>query len=284
MLISRQMGRGRKSNNAAIAEAACYLLGILMLAFIISPAFRVCAVVIAGLLVGSLAVNALYLGLCKTISLRPLLSPFRTTAQRFTSETPPSFGTSTTGAVLQSVQFIPEPTISEKLRKIDWFQFEKLIELIYEHRGFFVKRLGGANPDGGVDLIIESPTEKFVVQCKHWRKRTVGVRHIREFLGTLTDSGIPKGIFITLVGYSADAKTLADKHGIQILDEPDIVVMLVESGLIDSKEISNLFSDDRKFCPKCEKEMELKTARVSGNQFWGCSNYPNCRYTLDFHG
>lgn len=182
----------------------------------------------------------------------------------------------------QTIRPVPELTISQKLRNIDWFQFEKLVELIYQYRGFSVKRLGGAKPDGGVDLIVESPTEKFVVQCKHWHKWTVGVRQIREFLGALTDSGIPKGIFITLVGYSGDAKLLADKHGIQILNETDVVKMLEDAGLMYSKEISELFSDTRKFCPKCESEMILRTARVKGNKFWGCSNYPRCRFILDY--
>lgn len=183
---------------------------------------------------------------------------------------------------LQSIQSVPEPTVSERLRKIDWFQFEKLIELIYKNRGFSVKRLGGANADGGVDLILESATERFVVQCKHWRKWTVGVRQIREFLGTLTDTRIPKGIFITLAGFTNEAKQLAEKHGIKILDEADIIVMLAESGVMYSKEISGLLSDERKFCPKCENEMVLRTARVKGNQFWGCSSYPRCRFILKF--
>jgi restriction system protein len=142
--------------------------------------------------------------------------------------------------------------------------------------------LGGANPDGGVDLIVESPADKFVVQCKHWRKWSVGVRQIREFLGTLTDTKIQNGIFITLTGYSGDAKQLADKHGIQILNESDVIKMLEESGLVYSKEILELFSDSRKFCPKCESEMVLRTARLTGNQFWGCSNYPRCKFILNF--
>ncbi len=66
---------------------------------------------------------------------------------------------------MQNFRPVPQLTISEKLRKIDWFQFEKLIEIIYVHRGYSVKRLGGANPDGGVDLIIEKETQKSVVQC-----------------------------------------------------------------------------------------------------------------------
>jgi len=135
----------------------------------------------------------------------------------------------------------PGLTMSEKLRKIDWFQFEKLVELIYQHRGFSVQRSGGANPDGGVDLIIESQTEKFVVQCKQWRKWTVGVRQIREFLGTLTDTKITKGIFITLTGYTGEAKQLADKHGIQILNESDVIKMLEEPGLKDAEKSTRFF-------------------------------------------
>jgi restriction system protein len=97
----------------------------------------------------------------------------------------------------------------------------------------------------------------------------------------MADSKIPNGIFITLNGYSEDAKQLADKHGIYILNESDVVEMLNESGLIHSQEVSELFSDTRKFCPKCEREMVLRTARLTGNQFWGCSNYPRCKFVLN---
>ena len=185
---------------------------------------------------------------------------------------------------MQTVRASREQDISEGLRKIDWFQFEKLVELIYQHRGFAVTRLGGANPDGGVDLILKSTTEESIVQCKHWRKQMVGVRHIREFLGTLTDQKIPKGIFVTLAGYTEDARQLAHKHGIQIFKETDVIEMLEESGLTYSKEISKLLSDKTKTCPKCEHEMVLRTARGTGNRFWGCSTYPRCRCIINLEG
>ena len=187
-----------------------------------------------------------------------------------------------TGNYLNHEAEIPsrELTISEQLRKIDWFQFEKLTELIYRQYGCSVQRLGGANPDGGVDLIVETATDKFVVQCKQWKKWTVGVRQIREFLGTLTDSKIPNGIYITLSGYTGDAKQLADKHGIQILNETDVVRMLEENGLIHSPEIAALLSETRKFCPKCENELVVRKNRKTAESFWGCSTYPRCSFIL----
>jgi hypothetical protein len=80
---------------------------------------------------------------------------------------------------------------------------------------------------------------------------------------------------------SGEAKQLADKHGIHILNESDLIKMLEDSDLMNSKEISELLSDERKFCPKCEREMVLRTSRLKGNRFWGCSNYPRCRFILN---
>jgi restriction system protein len=283
MLCFNGMGRRKESTEAAVFESVAGFAALVLSLCFFLPEFRHWVQIGLAFLV-IISVPAFVIWLVFKINERePSASAFRASAFKpHQTNARSSDHAPTIDEESRYARRVPELTISEKLRKIDWFQFEKLVELIYQHRGFSVKRLGGANPDGGVDLIVESPDEKFVVQCKHWRKWTVGVRNIRAFIGTLTDSGIPKGIFITLMGYSGEAKQLADKHGIQILNESDVIKMLEESGLIYSKEISELFSDTRKFCPKCESEMVLRSARVKGNQFWGCSNFPRCRFILNF--
>jgi predicted RNA-binding Zn-ribbon protein involved in translation (DUF1610 family) len=37
-------------------------------------------------------------------------------------------------------------------------------------------------------------------------------------------------------------------------------------------------------CPECSSEMILRTNRESGNKFWGCTKYPQCRGTRDSSG
>ena len=40
-------------------------------------------------------------------------------------------------------------------------------------------------------------------------------------------------------------------------------------------------------CPKCSGGLVLRTAKSgarAGSQFYGCNNYPNCKYTLDAQG
>jgi hypothetical protein len=171
----------------------------------------------------------------------------------------------------------------EQLRSIDWFQFEKIVEILYRKFGYTSARRGGANPDGGIDLIIEKEGQKTAVQCKQWKTWKVGVKSVREFLGALKDAGIERGVFVTLRGYTGEAKHLADKHGIKIVDETELAQMLGSVDLKSDPELLALLRDDRKFCPKCEQQMILRTAARgsnSGQSFWGCSAFPRCRYTL----
>jgi Restriction endonuclease/Topoisomerase DNA binding C4 zinc finger len=179
----------------------------------------------------------------------------------------------------------PESPINliEHLRSMDWFQFEKLVGHVYQKLGYTVTRRGGANPDGGIDLIIQKDGQRTAVQCKQWKTWNVGVKPVREFLGALTDADIQKGIFITLRGYSEDAKQLAEKHGIEIVKEAGLARMLESTGARFDPEALELLHDTRKFCPKCERELVVRVAERGpnrGGKFWGCSGYPRCHFIL----
>ncbi len=193
----------------------------------------------------------------------------------------------------QAAKTLPAPVeksltareLTDQMRGIDWFQFEQLIDLIYRKRGYVVSRRGGANPDGGIDLVIEQEGAKTAVQCKHWKTRDVGVKAVREFLGALTDLDQAKGLMLTLGGYTAEAKRLADKHGIEILNETDLAEMLEATDSRFDPAVLEILHDKRKLCPKCEQEMVVRTAGKgpgAGKQFWGCSGYPRCRFTMRF--
>jgi hypothetical protein len=184
-------------------------------------------------------------------------------------------------AVEDNPRYQPKPTISlsQQLHSIDWFQFEKLVELAYSptHK---VTRRGGANPDGGIDLIIENAEGQTAVQCKHWKAWKVGVRNVRELIGAMTVEGLKKGIIVTIKGYSPEAANLARQHGIELVDEDGVLELL---GVADQAAIQMILQDERKICPKCEREMVRRTASKGpneGGQFWGCSGYPRCRFVM----
>jgi Restriction endonuclease/Topoisomerase DNA binding C4 zinc finger len=274
------MSRRQKSKEIALFEAITGLGTMGVVAFMFVPGFR--EMVQTGLLlgvIGVLIVVAVWL-LTKFFKAEPSAG-FKTIYAQ-TGAAPNPVRRRAPVVVVEPLRAAHKPSLSENLRKIDWFQFEKLMEIIYRHRGYSVKHLGGANPDGGVDLIVSRTNEKFIVQCKQWRKKEIGVKEMREFLGTLTDNKPCRGVYITLQGYTEDAWQLAGKHGIELLEETDLVKMLNEQGLSYSRDVSELFASKEKHCPKCGEKMVVRTAHKSGNEFWGCSTYPRCHYKMNY--
>lgn len=187
--------------------------------------------------------------------------------------------------------FDDNPQVGEllaKVKAIDWFQFEILIGLLYEDAGYSVQRVGGAKADGGVDLIAEKPGKRAVVQCKHWNSWKVPPKDIRELLGAMADTGVQYGVCVTMRGFSKEAQDLAARQGIVLYQETDIVGMIMSADSVCAPRIATLLNDTRKFCPECETEMVVRTAKKgkkAGSQFWGCPNFrlkpPRCRTTFD---
>jgi len=269
------MGRRRRNKDADRVEAVIGLVGMLFLLSFLSPQLRAVFMGLGGLLLVVLilaAVDLIGFAIFKR-------SKSSNTTDTFLNANLPEPSISRPS---QSALQTPANVIHQ-LRKIDWFQFEKLVELVYRKLGYSVTKRGGANPDGGIDLVIEKDGAKIAIQCKQWKTWNVGVKAVREFLGALTDANIQSGIFITLNGYSGEAKALAEKHGIQIINETGLAEMLENTNAVSDRQVLAIFNDARKFCPKCESEMALRTAGKglnAGQQFWGCSRYPKCRFTM----
>ena len=172
-----------------------------------------------------------------------------------------------------------------EIRAIDWFQFEKLVAAVYRKRGYAVTRRGGANADGGIDSVIEKNGQRSAIQCKQWKESKVRVNEVREFLGALTAERIPKGIFVTLCGYTDEARLFAHQNGIEVLDEAALLGLIETTDARFDSEVLEIFRDKRKICPKCESEMVLRTAAKGaepGRQFWGCSTFPRCRFIMPY--
>jgi predicted RNA-binding Zn-ribbon protein involved in translation (DUF1610 family) len=274
------MARRQKSKEIALFESITGLIGAAGFLYLFVPAFR--ALVQMFFLIGIIII---LIGLAAWLLVKIFKNEPSPGFQAIYAESGNAPNPSRRQATVVDVrpyQPAPEPSLSEKLRKIDWFQFEKLMELIYRQRGYSVSRQGGANPDGGVDLIVSRDNEKFVVQCKQWRKWKVALKDIREFLGALTDHKVSKGVYITLQGYTGEARQFAAKHGIELFDESDLIRMIESSGVTYSHEVSELFASKEKCCPKCGEQMIVRTAKANANKFWGCSTYPRCHYTMKF--
>lgn len=281
----------RRKEKAAV-KAIVALAFLLVFAWTFSPAFRALVMLVIYIAVASALAYGVFLIAKWLITRKRGTGTSFPEGRTFYDITPVDTvaGPTPHQPAIPKAEITPSLTreyIRARLRQIDWFQFEKLVELVYLNYGYGVTRSGGANPDGGIDLTIETPEGRLAIQCKHWKSWTVGVSQIREFVGAMKISGIAKGNYFTMRGYTNEARDLGCSQGIQLYDEEQIVELIFALERTRSTEVLALLSDTRKFCPKCEREMILRTAGKganAGQRFWGCSNYPRCKFTMKFDG
>jgi restriction system protein len=170
-----------------------------------------------------------------------------------------------------------------ELRHLDWFQFEKLVALLFDAEGFVVECYGGANADGGIDLLATKNGLTFGIQCKHWKATRAGIKEVRALFGALQDRNLQHGFLVTVQGYTHAASAYARRNGIELMDERTLLKNLEEVNWRMNPAFIELLDDERKVCPKCESAMVLRTVAKGahvGRQFWGCSSYPRCRFTM----
>lgn len=283
------MAQGHQNHDLTAPIAA--ITGIGFLAIVLIPGFSQVAFVIGWvclIIVGLAIIGLTLLGIFRLATpernmrgmTRNTFAPPLRTPEHKSDEAEPG---PQPEPALSSEPIVTTTGLLREIHSVDWFQFEKLIGLVYRKLGYDVTRRGGANPDGGIDLIIEKDGQRTAVQCKQWKAWRIGVKQVREFLGALTDADIPQGKLITLCGCTHPAMQLAKKHDIEILTEAELARMLEATGAAFDPEVLDLLRETRKFCPKCEREMVIRVAEKGpnpGGKFWGCSGYPHCHFTM----
>ncbi len=171
-------------------------------------------------------------------------------------------------------------TIRTALDEIDWYQFEKFCAALLRADDFNVERKGGAQPDGGVDLVVEKEGATGLIQCKHWKTWVIQERVVRELLGSMTHFKVANGAIYTLKGWTDPAARFAAEHAITLVNGDE----LAESAhhLLTPGQLDEILGTFVHHCPKCESTMVWRTGNFT--PFWGCSRYPSCRSTLKHSG
>jgi restriction system protein len=121
---------------------------------------------------------------------------------------------SRSGALLEVAQANPKVAITS----MSWRDFERLVGEAFRRQGFTVTGFGGNGPDGGVDLGLSRNGQRFLVQCKHWRKRQVGVTVVRELNGVMSAQRAHGGFVVTGGEFTREAREFARTTKIELID------------------------------------------------------------------
>jgi restriction system protein len=116
--------------------------------------------------------------------------------------------------------------VASAIASMSWRDFERLVGETFRRQGFMVTGFGGHAPDGGVDLGLAKNGRRFLVQCKHWRKREVGVTVVRELNGVIAAQRAHGGFIVTAGQFTREAREFSDSCAITLIDGPALGALM----------------------------------------------------------
>lgn len=171
----------------------------------------------------------------------------------------------------------------QKIQQLTPNQFEDFIADLFRRLGYSTETVGGSG-DGGVDVIAVKDGVKSYIQCKKFISQQVSVGAMRDFYGAITDRlSDGKAFFVTTNIFTLDAEKFAEGKPIELIDGKKLMEYVRMAGLESTIQDRPLFGKDvSEKCPRCGGKLVRRTARKgpnTGHDFYGCSDYPRCKYT-----
>jgi restriction system protein len=119
---------------------------------------------------------------------------------------------------------------SDALARFDGRDFERRVGDAFRRQGFRVAGFGttgfGGGRDGAADLGLLKNGERFLVQCRSWRKLEIGLTVMREFCALLGVQGAHGGFLLTSGRVTPEARALAARSRVRLYEGPRLAQLL----------------------------------------------------------
>ncbi len=177
----------------------------------------------------------------------------------------------------------PTEWSEELLRSLDWKRFEELSTELFRAIGFEAV-ICSAGPDGGIDVRLYNEDKSkpaVIAQCKAWVKTPVGVKTLRELRGVMAHEAVNEGIVLTTNLFTDEAIAFAKTNDIDAVDGKRFIEMIRTLNAHEQQRLLEFATTGDYLTPSCPS-CGIKLIRRSGSfgEFWGCMNFPKCRYKL----
>jgi restriction system protein len=157
-------------------------------------------------------------------------------------------------------------------------EFEDYVATLFQKLGYTIEITGGPH-DRGIDIVVEKNGIKHYIQCKKFITSVVSASEVRDFYGAIVDHlAHGKAYFITTNKFTLDAEKFCEDKPIELIDGLKLLkyIHLVDKRLEDGSTIG----PTQERCPECNGLLIKRNGKYG--DFYGCSNYPKCKFTKNF--
>lgn len=114
----------------------------------------------------------------------------------------------------------------QSIQELSWLQFKELVAEAYRRTGYILMENSTFTADPSVDLVMRKSANLYLVQCRYWQNRKLGLREVKNLLSLMHEKQA-SGVFLITTGiFTYEARYYAAGRPITLLDGIDLVELL----------------------------------------------------------
>jgi restriction system protein len=114
----------------------------------------------------------------------------------------------------------------QSIQDLSWQQFKELVAKAYSRNGYIIMENSAFTSDPSVDLVMRKSSKLYLVQCRYWLNRKLGLREVKNLFSLMHEKQA-SGVFILTTGiFTYEARHYAAARPINLLDGVELVALL----------------------------------------------------------
>jgi restriction system protein len=116
----------------------------------------------------------------------------------------------------------------ELIQALPWRKFKEMVTESYRRKGYIIMEDSLFSSDPSIDLVIRQSTNLYLVQCRYWQHRKLGIREVKNLYSLMHDKQA-SGVYMLTAGiFTYEARHYAAGRPITLLDGIELVELLRE--------------------------------------------------------
>ena len=114
----------------------------------------------------------------------------------------------------------------KSIQEVPWEEFKKMVAESYKRSGYMILENGPFATDPAVDLVMRKSANLYLVQCRYWQNRKLGIRELKKLQALLQEKHAMGAFILTTGIFSKEARLYALNKPITLVDGIELVELL----------------------------------------------------------
>ena len=118
----------------------------------------------------------------------------------------------------------------QAIQELSWHDLKTQVSEAFRSRGYIIMESSAFTADPSIDLVMRKSANLYLVQCRYWLNRKLGIREVKNLYSLMHDKHASSVFLLTTGIFSNEARHYAAGRPINLVDGIELVELLAKSG------------------------------------------------------